>query len=163
MARRLFSKPIRAKEERNGPPSADQGLSTAKPRSSHAFCTLQVHPPTSPCPTLSAGAEPKSQGHCRKWHHKLNVVRCIYASISYNWLNVTGSEKRGHFAQNVIFLPLFKLSPRQGLQSPWLPTSFTDTLGLLLHRSNVKSYSIPSVSSGELPKWGIKRAISNRG
>jgi len=22
--------------------------------------------PTSPCPTLSAGAEPKSQGHCRK-------------------------------------------------------------------------------------------------
>jgi len=37
---------------------------------SHAVCTLRVHPPTSPCPTLSAHAEPKSQGHCRKWHHE---------------------------------------------------------------------------------------------
>ena len=36
MARRLSSKPIHAKEERNGPPSADQVLSTAKPRNSHA-------------------------------------------------------------------------------------------------------------------------------
>jgi len=62
--RQFFSEPICAKEERNGPPSANQGLSTAKPRSSHAFCTLQVHPPTSPCPTVFAGAEPKSQGHC---------------------------------------------------------------------------------------------------
>jgi len=34
-ARRPFSKLICAKEERNGPPSANQGLSTAKPRSSH--------------------------------------------------------------------------------------------------------------------------------
>ena len=32
MARRPFSNPIRAKEEGNGPPSADQGLSTAGPR-----------------------------------------------------------------------------------------------------------------------------------
>ena len=29
MAKRPFSKPVRAQEERNGPPSADQGLSTA--------------------------------------------------------------------------------------------------------------------------------------
>ena len=28
MTRRPFSKPVHAKEERNGPPSADQGLST---------------------------------------------------------------------------------------------------------------------------------------
>jgi len=35
MARRPFSKSVHAKEERNGPPSADQGLSTAKPRNSH--------------------------------------------------------------------------------------------------------------------------------
>ena len=35
MARRPFSKPVRAREERNGPPGGDQGLSTAKPRSSH--------------------------------------------------------------------------------------------------------------------------------
>ena len=43
MDTRLFSKPICAKEERNGPPSANQGLSMAKPRSSHAVCTLWVH------------------------------------------------------------------------------------------------------------------------
>jgi len=35
MARRSFSKPDHAQEERNAPPRADQGLSTAKPRSSH--------------------------------------------------------------------------------------------------------------------------------
>ena len=27
---------------------------------------LFAHPSTSPCPALIAGAEPKSQGHCRK-------------------------------------------------------------------------------------------------
>jgi len=43
MDTRLFSKPICAKEERNGPPSADQGLFMAKPRSSHALCTIWVH------------------------------------------------------------------------------------------------------------------------
>jgi len=32
MARILFCKPICAKEERNGPPSADQGPPTAEPR-----------------------------------------------------------------------------------------------------------------------------------
>ena len=32
----------------------NQGLFTATPRRGHAVCTLQVHPPTSPCPTLSA-------------------------------------------------------------------------------------------------------------
>jgi len=37
MARRLFSKPIHAKEERNGPPSANNRLSTAKPRRSMLF------------------------------------------------------------------------------------------------------------------------------
>ena len=29
------------------------------------ICTFLVHLPTSPCPILSAHAEPKSQGHCR--------------------------------------------------------------------------------------------------
>jgi len=43
MNTRLFSKPICAKEERNGPPSANQGLSMTKLRSSHALCTLCVH------------------------------------------------------------------------------------------------------------------------
>ena len=86
MARRPFPKPIRAQEERNGPPSADQGLSTAKPRSSHVTWAQCWNPPTSPCHTLSDGTEPKSQGHCRKWCHELKVVWCIYVSISYIWL-----------------------------------------------------------------------------
>ena len=38
-----------------------------KLRDGHAVCTLGVHPPTSPSPTLSAEAEPISKGHCRKW------------------------------------------------------------------------------------------------
>ena len=33
-----------------------------------------------------------------------------------------------------------------------LPASFTDTLGLLLHRYDIKSYSMLPVSCGELPK-----------
>jgi len=86
MATRLFSKPVRAQEERNGPPRADQGLSTAKPRSRHVTWAQGWNPPTSPCPTLSAGVEPKSQGHCRKWHHKLKVLWRQYASIVYNQL-----------------------------------------------------------------------------
>jgi len=31
----MFSRLVRAQEERNGPPRAGQGLSTAKPRGSH--------------------------------------------------------------------------------------------------------------------------------
>jgi len=54
--------------------------------------------------------------------------------------------------QNIYSYHFFKLSPYQGLQSSWLPTSLTCTLGLLLHRSNIKSYSMPPVSSGKLPK-----------
>jgi len=42
MARRPFSKHVRAQEERNGPSRADQGLFTAKPRSSHACYLAQV-------------------------------------------------------------------------------------------------------------------------
>ena len=42
MARRPFSKPVRAHEERNGPPGDDQGLSTAKPRSSHVTWAISL-------------------------------------------------------------------------------------------------------------------------
>jgi len=47
MARRLFSKPIHAKEDRNGLPSADQGLSTAKKQPSYLL--KPAHLPLS-CP-----------------------------------------------------------------------------------------------------------------
>ena len=64
--RLLVSNSIYAKKDRNGPPSANQVASKDEPRRGHAVCTLRVHPPTSPCPALSAHAEPKSQGHCQK-------------------------------------------------------------------------------------------------
>ena len=68
--RSLVSNSIYAKKDRNGPPSANQVASKDDPRHSHAVCTFRVHPPTSPSPALSAHAEPKSQGHCWKWHHE---------------------------------------------------------------------------------------------
>ena len=52
--------------ERNSPPSAKQGLSKSESRDGHAVCTLQVHLPISPCPTVTAHTEPISQGHCWK-------------------------------------------------------------------------------------------------
>ena len=53
----LVSSSIYTKKDRNGPPSANQVVSRDEPRRGHAVCTLQVHPPTSPCPTLSAETE----------------------------------------------------------------------------------------------------------
>jgi len=43
--RLLVSNSIYAKNDRNGPPRANQVASKDKPRRSHAVCTLQVHPP----------------------------------------------------------------------------------------------------------------------
>ena len=54
MARRPFYKPVHAKEERNGPPSATQGLSTAKPRSSF----LQLSPEVATFSGLSVETHP---------------------------------------------------------------------------------------------------------
>ena len=53
----VFQKTVHAKEERSSPPSADQGLSTATPRSSHVTWAQCWNPPTSLCPTLSAVAQ----------------------------------------------------------------------------------------------------------
>ena len=50
--RLLVSNYIYAKKNRNGPPSANQVTSKVEPRCGHAICTLQVHLPTSPYPTL---------------------------------------------------------------------------------------------------------------
>ena len=60
--RRLISK----SKDRNGQPSTNQGLSTAKPRHGHAVFTMRVDQPTALCLTLSAHTEPISQGHCQK-------------------------------------------------------------------------------------------------
>ena len=62
-------------------PSADQDLSSAEPRHGHAVCTLRVHPPTSPCPALSAVAEPISQGHCRKSHDEAESIMTTFGAM----------------------------------------------------------------------------------
>ena len=49
-----------AQEDSSGPHRANKGISKAGSRDAHAVCTLWVHPPTSPCPALSAEAEPWS-------------------------------------------------------------------------------------------------------
>ena len=43
-------------------PRAFQGQAQKRP----CYLGRVLNPPTSPCPALSTGAEPKSQGHCRK-------------------------------------------------------------------------------------------------
>ena len=79
--RSLVSNSIDAKKDRNGPPSANQVTSKHQPRRGHAVCTLRVHPPTSPCPTLSAHAEPISWSHCRKWHHEAESLMTPICAI----------------------------------------------------------------------------------
>ena len=49
--------PVHAVRARGGLPGANHALFKAKPSSYHVHSTLQVTPPTSPCPTLSADAE----------------------------------------------------------------------------------------------------------
>ena len=72
------------------------------------------------------------------------------------------SYRRGYCARaKRDFLPFFKLSPFQSLKSPRLLAWFVSSLGLLLHRSNVRSLSKPPVQSSEPPKQGIKRRFSN--
>jgi len=45
-----------------------------------SVCTLQVHPPTS-FPAFSAHADPKSQGHCWKWHNEAESLTMSYEVI----------------------------------------------------------------------------------
>ena len=54
----VFCKPVHAVRARGGPPGTNHGPFTAKPSCHHVYVTLWVTPPTSPCPTLSADAEP---------------------------------------------------------------------------------------------------------
>jgi len=54
-------------EGSSGPPRANQGVSKAEPRDSHAVRAHWVNASTSPYP---ADLEHISKIHCRKWHHK---------------------------------------------------------------------------------------------
>ena len=68
-------------------------------------------------------------------------------------------EKRGHFAQNAIFCHFSTYHYFKAVRA--LGFRLVSSLGLLLHRSNVRSLSKPPVPSSEPPKWGIKRRFSN--
>ena len=59
----LFSTPICTRKQKSGPSSADLAFSIASCNSRHAWSAKAVAPPTSPCPTLSASAEPISETH----------------------------------------------------------------------------------------------------
>ena len=72
----LFLSPfMQRRREVYGPPSANQGLSTAKPRLGHAVFTLWGNPPTSPCPRLSAHAVRTLSAHSIKWHNYLHASK----------------------------------------------------------------------------------------
>ena len=58
--------PVCARKQTNGPPGIDQGFSTGSCNRRHALSARAVHPPTSPCPTLSASAEPIFKTDCAK-------------------------------------------------------------------------------------------------
>ena len=67
----VFSKPVHALRVGGGPSGANHGLFKAKPSSHHVHSTLQVTPPTSLYPTLSADTEP-----ARKHAETIFSVQC---------------------------------------------------------------------------------------
>ena len=84
-------------------------------------------------------------------HHFLKISLAICDRI---W-------EKGALRTKHDFLQLFNLPPFQGSGSPRLQTWFVSSLGLLLHRSNVRSLSKPPAPSGEPPKRAIKWRFSN--
>ena len=70
--------------------------------------------------------------------------------------------RKGGTSRKTRFLSLFNLPPFQGSGSPRLQIWFVSSLGLLLHRSKVKSLSKAPVLSGEPPKWGVFGMRSTR-
>ena len=66
-AKGAFSTPFCARKQTSGPPIIDQGFSTGSCNRHHALSGRAVDPPTSPCPTLSAGVEPIFKMDCTNW------------------------------------------------------------------------------------------------
>ena len=63
-----------------------------EPSYGHAVCTLQVHPPTSPYPALSAEGEPISKGHCWKWHYEAESLMMYICGMGPKNLNIPYSK-----------------------------------------------------------------------
>ena len=70
-------------------------------------------------------------------------------------------EKRGNFAQNEIFCHFLTYHHFKPVRALGFRLGLLAVLGLLLHRSNIRSLNKPPVPSGEPPKIGIKRRFSN--
>ena len=56
-----------------------------EPRHSHAVFTLQVHPPTYPCPSLPAYAEPKTL------HNEAESITASYEVIGQERVNLSSA------------------------------------------------------------------------
>ena len=65
---------------------------------SHAVCTLWVHPPTSPCPALSAIAEPISQGHFWKSHDEVESIMMTFGAMGPKGLIPTHGNSLPHLS-----------------------------------------------------------------
>jgi len=70
--------------------------------------------------------------------------------------------EKGNFVQNDNFTT-FQTHHTKASRALVFLLGYTNTSGLLLHRPNVKRFSMPPVSSGELPKWGIKQQFRTVG
>ena len=97
--RAVFSKPICANKARIGPPSANQGISTDSHNSQHVQITLWVTPPTSPCPILSADAEPARKravtifsAHCAVWRQQKLTLGIKWLKPHSFWVHVHESQ-----------------------------------------------------------------------
>ena len=79
-SRRPFSKPVCAREERSGLPSVDQGLFTAKPRSSHVtWARVETHPPPPVLPFLLAqNLSPKTLPEVTSQAESSMTHVCVY-------------------------------------------------------------------------------------
>ena len=98
------------------------------------------------------------------WSHVLHTLiqEAYYMCVISIWSNNCDRIwEKGPLRVKRDFLPFFKLLPFQGHKSPGRLVWFISSLGLLLHRSKVRSYSNPPILSGESPKCGIKQRFSN--
>ena len=120
---------ICANKERNGPPSADQGLSIVNQVSHHVHRTPWLtHPPPPSHPFPSK--EPTSKAHCTKWHHEVKVGWCQLTHIPTSTLLFSLLPlPLSSFSLPPSFPPSFppSLPPPSSLY-PSLPSSFTHSL-----------------------------------
>ena len=99
-----FSKPPHTARPRIDPPGANHDHFTAKPSSCHVHSTLQVTPPTSPCPTLSADAGPACQRAETIFSAQCTVWRYQKCTIGFKGLLFHRSgkvAKKGHSESNL--------------------------------------------------------------